>query len=1287
MAEGKTVSVVSLNGTNYPSWKVQCRMALIREGLWGIVAGTEEPPNRETDADKYAKFMSRRDKALATIVLAVHPTLLYLIGDPEDPAAVWRKLSGQFQKKTWANKLSLRKRLFTMKLGDSVSMREYVKKMTEIFDELAVVAEPVSDEDKVVHLLAGLPESYDVLVTALESGSDTVPGLESVTERLLREEQKLKDREEANDGKKLLLTKGKKPFTCHYCRKPGHFKKDCWKFAQAQSSGKHKNPAHQSKKEQHLSQDAMLIGNALVAKSRDDWIVDSGATTHMCNDRSMFSELKQLSPSEKVTLGDGSSLDVAGEGTVDMDMIMSDGSRRGCALKKVLYVPELAYNLVSVSRAAEAGKTAYFDDSGCEFLNEENETVALGVRQGSLYYLKFAIKSREGVCVARTENKGRLWHRRFGHLNEQSMQKLVREGLVNQLDYTMSGGIGVCEACIGGKQCKNSFKPSKTVTSKPLELVHSDVCGKMGQKSLGGAEYFLTLLDDKTHHAWVYPLKTKDQVFEFFKQWQAEVENFTGQRVKTLRTDNGGEFTSKSFQAHLKACGIRHELTIPKTPEQNGVAERLNRTLVETTRAMLLDAKLPHMFWAEAISTATYLRNRSPTSAVEGTTPHQAWYGQKPRVEHLRVFGSAAYVHIPKDERGKLDPKSKKCVLLGYGSVQKGYRVYDRLTRKVFYSRNVKFDERETDGPSVEEENPAQHPLILDSVDESESDGAGGNEEESSTNPDLPVAAEPPPRRSTREKRSVDYYGLPQAHLTIHREPTTFDEATACPEKAKWKEAMGKEMKSLEENKVWELIPLPPGKKAIGSKWVYKVKTNSDGSFERYKARLVARGFDQKFGSDYDETFCPVVRMESLRTLMSLSTQRGLELHHVDVHTAFLNGTLQEEVYMKQPPGYEKEGEEHLVCRLSKSIYGLKQSSRCWNMALDAHLKSVGFSQLKSDPCIYASGGEDSFYIGVYVDDMILAGNDKAKMKSVKKKLSSKFDIKDLGKLSYFLGMSIAQNQEEKKTWIGQPAYTEKLLTKMEMSDCKPVKTPVDPGNRLVKTAEDEEALDQLLYQSVVGSLMYLATCTRPDIAYAVGMLARFSSKPNRSHWVAAKRVLRYLKGTMNYGLLYSGDSDVLAYSDADWAGDVDDRKSTSGYMFQIAGGPVSWKSRKQDTVALSTAEAEYVALSSAAQECIWLQRLLCELGKPLGGPTVILEDNQSSIAMARNPQFHGRAKHIDIKHHFVRERVSDGSIELKYCPTNEMVADILTKGLAHQQFSFLREKAGIVAQKLGAEP
>ena len=537
---------------------------------------------------------------------------------------------------------------------------------------------------------------------------------------------------------------------------------------------------------------------------------------------------------------------------------------------------------------------------------------------------------------------------------------------------------------------------------------------------------------------------------------------------------------------------IHNTLYLSNHIEQNGVAERLNRTLVEAIRAMLLDTNLPHKFWAEAISTAAYLRNRSPTSAVEGTTPHEAWYGQKPRMEHLRVFGSTAYVHIPKDKRGKLDSKSRKCILFGYGSVRKGYQVFDPFTQKVSYSRNVKFNEQDN-GPSVEEEESVQNPLILTPIDEIQEGEGGSIEKLPAIEPEPPTTKTlEPPRRSTRDRRPVDYYGSAQAHIAMHHEPTTFEEAIRCPEKAKWNETMGKEIKSLKDNQVWELTTLPTGKKAITCKWVYKVKTNSDGLIERYKARLVARGFDQKFRSDYNETFCPVVHLESLRTLIALSTQHGLELHHLD---------------------------KHLVCKLWKSIYGLKQASRCWNVALDSHLRSMGFTQSMSDPCIYMSGGEDTFYIGVYVDDMILAGKDETEMKRVKEELSSKFDIKDLGKLSYFLGMSIIQNQEEKKTWMGQPTYTEKLLSKMGMSDCKPVSTPVNPRNHLVKAAENEEAVDQQSYQSLAGSLMYLATCTRPDIAYAVGTLARFSSKPNQSHWTAIKRVLRYLKGTSNLGI------------------------------------------------------------------------------------------------------------------------------------------------------------------------
>lgn len=294
--------------------------------------------------------------------------------------------------------------------------------------------------------------------------------------------------------------------------------------------------------------------------------------------------------------------------------------------------------------------------------------------------------------------------------------------------------------------------------------------------------------------------------------------------------------------------------------------------------------------------------------------------------------------------------------------------------------------------------------------------------------------------------------------------------------------------------------------------------------------------------------------------------------------------------------------------------------------------------------------------------------------------LASRFDIKDLGRLSYFLGMSVIQDREEHTTWMGQPAYVEKLLVRQKMDDCKPVGTPVDPGSHLMKATEDEEALEQQKYQSLVGSLMYLSTSTRPDLAYAVGTLARFSSKPNRSHWTAAKRVLRYLRGTKNHGIVFTESESVecLGYSDADWAGDREDRRSTSGYLFLMAGGPVSWKSRKQGTVALSTAEAEYIALSSAAQETVWLRRLVSELGNKPEKPTVLMEDNQSAIAMARNPQFHGRAKHIDIRHHFIRERVNEGDIKLVYCPTGDMIADMLTKGINQHQLKNLMDRAGV---------
>ena len=337
--------------------------------------------------------------------------------------------------------------------------------------------------------------------------------------------------------------------------------------------------------------------------------------------------------------------------------------------------------------------------------------------------------------------------------------------------------------------------------------------------------------------------------------------------------------------------------------------------------------------------------------------------------------------------------------------------------------------------------------------------------------------------------------------------------------------------------------------------------------------------------------------------------------------------------------------------------------------------------QSTNDPCIYTSTNGEFSIIGVYVDDFVIAGESSQQIDRVKMELAKKFDVKDLGELHYFLGVQMIQNHQKGTVWLGQPTFTKSILKKYRMEEAKEVKTPVYVNTKLLKATEECELVDQRLYQSAVGSLLYLATRSRPDIAFAVSCVARFCSKPTKSHWTAVKRIFRYLKGTTSFGLLYTkgaNEDGLVGYSDADWAGDCNDYKSTTGYLFQIGGTVVTWKSKKQSCVALSTAEAEYMALASAAQEAVWIRELNTDLGNNQTHPTLIMEDNQSAIAMAKNPQYHGKSKHINIKFHFVREQVSNGKIHLKYCPTEDMLADMLTKAIGPEKLNKLRALCGM---------
>lgn len=533
------------------------------------------------------------------------------------------------------------------------------------------------------------------------------------------------------------------------------------------------------------------------------------------------SSIYQLGNLVDVVLGDGRALTAVGRGKVELDMVLPNGKVKSCTLCDVLYVPELSYNQISVAKASQTGKIVKFTKSACYMLDKSHKMVAKATRVGGLYQLDYNPNQERASFAEQSDTKEDVWHKRFGHLGVSSLQRLAREKLVDDFDFDGSKQLTFCETCPQAKQSRTKFTTSSTRMAEPLDLVHSNVCGKMNVKPCGGAEYFLTFIDDKTRFVWVYFLHTKDQVFEKFCKWKSMVEKSSGKKLKVIRTDNGEEFTSKEFEAFLAKEGVRHKLIIPKNPEQNGVAERMNRTLVETTRSMLVNSNLPHSFWAEALSTATYLRNRSPTKAVTGMTPHEGWTREKPRVDGLRVFGCQAFVHIPKDERKNWTP-SLRSFFVGYGTTTKGYRLYDPLRKKIIHSRDIIFNEQKYgfDETSESLKEPEQ-PVYLEYSDEP------------SETADAPT---PPLRRSECERRQPIFYGY-QCNLTHANEPKSVGDALNSPE---WFDAMEAEIDSLHDHDIWELVELPEGQKLVGSKWVFKVKRNADGSIERCKARLVA---------------------------------------------------------------------------------------------------------------------------------------------------------------------------------------------------------------------------------------------------------------------------------------------------------------------------------------------------------------------------------------------------------------------------------------------------------------
>jgi hypothetical protein len=487
---------------------------------------------------------------------------------------------------------------------------------------------------------------------------------------------------------------------------------------------------------------------------------------------------------------------------------------------------------------------------------------------------------------------------------------------------------------------------------------------------------------------------------------------------------------------------------------------------------------------------------------------------------------------------------------------------------------------------------------------------------------------------------------------------------------------MKDELASIHKNGTWELVNLPPDRKPVKCKWVYKLKQDSNGNVVRYKARLVAKGFSQTEGIDYQETFAPVVKYTTIRTMLALAAEKDWELHQMDVNSAFLYGDLDEEIYMDQPEGF-KDGDQ--VCHLRKSLYGLKQASRVWYGKLDSFLRSLGFERSFADYSLYIDD-QQSLLIAVYVDDLVISAPDISRLEELKQQLKEKFDMKDLGELEFFLGIAVMRDRRQRSIALSQERYLEKVLAVTGMENCKAVSTPVVAGEHLTPST-DEKGVNEHEYRVAIGSIMHAMLCTRPDLAYAISAVSRYSNRPGHKHWIAVKRILRYIQMTKYYKLSYGGQeaTGLEGYSDADWGGELNTRRSTSGTVFLLNGGAISWASKSQRTVATSTTEAEYMALTQTTKEAIWIQRLLSEIGHATAAIKVQV-DSQGCMALTKNPEHHQRTKHIDIQYHFNREAVQDGKVTLEYCPTGSMVADAMTKGLSKGKHETFTRAMGLIA-------
>lgn len=1041
---GRDINFDKLRGReNYAQWELNMLAFLRTRDLAKCI---KPAPNTETDADKL-------DRASGWLFLACEDQVKHHFGKNDSPLKVWETLHKTFAETGQDLKLSAVVALTTTNLEDCDSIDDYIGRMMDAWRRCTEAKVIFDDNTVALFMVAHLGQRYESFKQGLVGSGQEIT-IENVKKGLLG----LAPTQAHGSSESAFFTSSKRnnkssaarnphrdtsQIKCFGCGQLGHFRNKCPSTSSASTSNN--TAGGGDAKFDHCF--------SVVHEKRcsGDWFVDSGASRHMTSRRDILDDFQPSTDATHISLADDRTLGVAGCGTA---RIVVNGV--GIVVRNVLYVPGLKANLLSIEAIMSSGNRVIFEDNTMSIFNRQTSKLVMTAKPSNG---TFKIDANNIKCMLARDDETIDWHRKMGHVSFGGLNA-IRNAASGVVFNGTKESIRDCVSCAVGKQSRTAF-PTKAVeikTKQILDLVHMDVCGPMSP-SLGGARYFLVMIDDFSRKIFVSFLQEKSAVIDVFRSFMATVENQTEKKIKRIRSDNGTEFVNEVMRDVCTKAGIIHETSVPYTPQQNGVAERANRTLVERARCMLSDSGLGKELWAEAVHHASFLINRSVNRSTGDRTAEEIWSHNKPDLSSLRIFGNPAMVQVPKVKRKKWDPKAIEVQFVGFADTQKAFRFYDPVSKRIIVSRDATFlspkaapmgssfesqgsdgeaantsvgastsaeaADRNVEGPAIDgsrAEESADAVEIQAAQTHNEDDSFGdiddGEFEDAQGDADYePPAysiqpAEGEVRRSTRTKRPVvrdDFISYFARDCTAE-DPLTCSEALNAHDSHQWRDAMEEELAAFAANDTWTLVDLPEGRNPVKTKWVFKRKRAEDGTVVRHKARLVAKGCSQQYGIDYGETFSPVVRYSSIRMLIALAAQRSMGIDQMDAVTAYLQSTLNEEIYAMQPDGFDDSSGKG--CRLRKAMYGLKQSGRQWNQHLDAALLTFGLTKSAEDPCVYfAESGE--LIVAIYVDDFLIFWKDASVRDELKAKLSSAFHMKDMEKAKSCVGMSIEYDGDE----------------------------------------------------------------------------------------------------------------------------------------------------------------------------------------------------------------------------------------------------------------------------------